>query len=120
MSTIKANQWLNSDGSENFKCRAWVNFNGTGTIAIRAAGNVSSITDNGAGDYTLNFINAMADTSYCAVIEEQVTGAGYGYWKNSTAASYTTTTLRFSTHSGDTVANTTPIDPPYVNVAIFR
>jgi hypothetical protein len=40
-------------------CRAWVNFNGTGTVAIRASFNVSSITDNGTGDYTVNFTNAL-------------------------------------------------------------
>jgi hypothetical protein len=45
-------------------CRAWVNFNGTGTVAIRASFNVSSITDNGTGDYTLNFINALPDANY--------------------------------------------------------
>ena len=47
-----------------FGCRAWVNFNGTGTVAIRASGNVSSITDNGTGDYTINFTNAMPDANY--------------------------------------------------------
>jgi len=46
---------------------AWVNFNGTGTVAIRASYNVSSITDNGAGDYTVNFTNAMPDANYCTV-----------------------------------------------------
>ena len=45
-------------------CRAWVNFNGTGTVAIRASFNVSSITDNGAGDYTVNFTTAMPDANY--------------------------------------------------------
>lgn len=63
MSTAKFNQWLNSDGTENYKCRAWVNFNGTGTVAIRASGNVSSITDNGTGNYTVNFTTAMPDTN---------------------------------------------------------
>ena len=66
------------DSSANFKfnsgygsvataygCRAWVNFNGTGTVAIRASGNVSSITDNGTGDYTVNFTTAMPDANYC-------------------------------------------------------
>ena len=48
-----------------FKCRAWVNFNGTGTVAILASGNVSSITDNGTGDYTINFTTAMPDVNYC-------------------------------------------------------
>jgi hypothetical protein len=74
---------INSDGGlqtattgggsimETFGCRAWVNFNGQGTVAIRGSGNVSSITDNGgSGDYTVNFSNAMPDTNYC------MTGAG--------------------------------------------
>jgi hypothetical protein len=47
-----------------YGCRAWVNFNGTGTVAIRASGNVSSITDNGTGDYTVNFTTAMPDNDY--------------------------------------------------------
>lgn len=49
-----------------YSARAWVNFNGTGTVAIRASGNVSSITDNGTGDYTVNFTTAMADANYSA------------------------------------------------------
>ena len=65
------------DASANFKfnsgygsvataygCRAWVNFNGTGTVSINASGNVSSVTDNGVGDYTVNFTNAMPNTNY--------------------------------------------------------
>ena len=44
--------------------RAWVNFNGTGTVAIRDGGNVSSITDNGTGNYTINFTNNMPDVNY--------------------------------------------------------
>ena len=47
-----------------YGCRAWVNFNGTGTVAIRASGNVTSITDNGIGDYTVNFTTAMPDVNY--------------------------------------------------------
>jgi hypothetical protein len=47
-----------------YLCRAWVNFNGTGTVAIRASGNVSSITDNGTGDYTVNFTTSMPDSNY--------------------------------------------------------
>ena len=47
-----------------YGCRAWVNFNGTGTVAIREDGNVTSITDNGTGDYTVNFTNAMPDANY--------------------------------------------------------
>ena len=47
-----------------YAARAWVNFNGTGTVAIRASGNVSSITDNGTGDYTVNFTTSMPDANY--------------------------------------------------------
>jgi hypothetical protein len=47
--------------------KAWVNFNGTGTPAIRASFNVSSITDNGTGNYTVNFTTAMLDANYSAV-----------------------------------------------------
>lgn len=47
-----------------YGCRAWVNFNGTGTVSIRESGNVSSITDNGTGDYTINFTTAMPDANY--------------------------------------------------------
>jgi len=49
-------------------CRAWVNFNGTSTVAIRASYNVSSITDNGTGDYTVNFTTALADANYCTLV----------------------------------------------------
>ena len=49
-------------------CRAWVNFNGTGTVAIRASFNVSSITDNGTGLYTVNFTTAMPDANYSSVL----------------------------------------------------
>jgi len=48
-------------------CRAWVNFNGTGTVAIRASYNVSSITDNGTGDYTVTFTTAFANTNYTSI-----------------------------------------------------
>jgi hypothetical protein len=47
-----------------YACRAWVSFNGTGTVAISGSGNVSSITDNGTGDYTVNFTTAMPDANY--------------------------------------------------------
>lgn len=56
---------LNATGiAPIYACRAWVNFNGTGTVAIRRSGNVSSITDNGAGNYTVNFTTAMPDANY--------------------------------------------------------
>ena len=75
------------DSSANFKfnsgygsvavaygCRAWVNFNGTGTVAIRASGNVSSITDNGTGDYTVNFTTAIVDANYSTNVTGDISG----------------------------------------------
>ena len=67
MSTLKTNTIKNTDDVEMYLAKAWVNFNGTGTVAIRAAGNVSSITDNGTGDYTVNFTISMPDANYSVV-----------------------------------------------------
>lgn len=72
MSTIKTNTLQNVAGSKSVpvdtvvdgSAKAWANFNGTGTVAIRAAFNVSSITDNGVGDYTANFTSALPDTNF--------------------------------------------------------
>lgn len=72
MSTLKVGTIADTSGSNgstpaaiaNGIAKCWVNFNGTGTVAIRASYNVSSITDNGTGDYTVNFTNAMADANY--------------------------------------------------------
>jgi lysine/ornithine N-monooxygenase len=68
MSTLKVSTLQNLSGTEVYTCKAWVNFNGTGTVAIRASGNVSSITDNGTGDYTINFTTAMSDANYSTQI----------------------------------------------------
>ena len=59
-----------------YGCRAWVNFNGTGTVAIRASGNVSSITDNGTGDYTVNYTASMPDTNYSCYRSDGDVGVG--------------------------------------------
>lgn len=64
MSTIKVNAIQNTSGVEQYLCKAWVNFGGVGTVSIRASGNVTSITDNGTGDYTVNFTSALADPFY--------------------------------------------------------
>lgn len=75
---------LNASGSAPvYACRAWVNFNGTGTVAIRASGNVSSITDNGTGDYTVNFATAMPDANYA------VTFGGSGNSASPAASGFT-------------------------------
>lgn len=116
MSTAKFNQWLNPDGTENYKCRAWVNFNGIGTIAIRASGNVSSITDNGVGDFTLNFTAAMPDANYTAVGASNPDNVGsYNVVFSSFTATTTTLRVFYATSAGNT-----KYDPFAAQIAIFR
>ena len=100
-----------------YGCRAWVNFNGIGTVTIRASGNVSSITDNGTGDYTVNFTTAMPDANY-AVAGSAGNGDTGSLRVISTAqaATPTTTTTRLLIHNLSASAT----DPTYVSVAIFR
>ena len=106
---------LNATGSAPiYACRAWVNFNGTGTVAIRAAGNVSSISDFGTGNYRVNFTTAMPDANYCFVggMQEQ----NWGGMVN-TYTSYATSYIDIYTFEG---VGATRFDPPQVSVAIFR
>ena len=94
-------------------CRAWVNFNGTGTVDIRASFNVSTITDNGTGDYTVNFTNPMPDASYVTL--------GYGGETsnalNQRTNSVTANNVRFFTSS---VGSGSVLDIAGVYIAIFR
>jgi hypothetical protein len=100
-----------------YACRAWVNFNGTGTVAIRASGNVSSITDNSTGDYTVNFTTALADVNYVGV----VTGGDYGSVARSTGGSTNATRLTSSYRVVTLNASqSTLTDCDTVYVAIFR
>ena len=99
-----------------YAARAWVNFNGTSTVAIRGSGNVSSITDNGTGDYTVNFTTAMADANYAAVA-----GAGNGddttsFINGVAQVAPTASAVRMKTVNSSAVA----ADRPYVHIAIFR
>ena len=107
-----------SDTVINGSAKAWVNFNGTGTVAIRASFNVSSITDNNTGDYTVNFTNALADANYSAVFG--VRGAatsGRLIMEQHDNVLRSTTQLRIYT----LVPNTTALaDSEVVDVAIFR
>ena len=97
-----------------YPCRAWVNFNGTGTVAIRGSGNVSSITDNGTGDYTVNFTTAMSDANYAPAlaIQRQTSGVA-GFSRNVTA---TSSAYRLLTTDGSGVA----LDVEYIGVTILR
>ena len=101
---------------ENKVCQAWVNFNGTGTVAIRDSYNVSSITDNGTGSYTVNFTNAMADTNYCLSGMSGIT-TGTTTWINQPfdTTAPATTSVRIGTCYG----NGSSIDSNLVSVAIF-
>ena len=106
-----------------YACRAWVNFDGTGTVAIRASGNVSSITDNGTGTYTVNFTTAMEDADYSANVNisldyeaANVFSPALNTNEDATENSPTTTAFRFRC----TRSNNVQFDPTYVSVSVFR
>ena len=106
-----------------YMCRAWVNFNGQGTVAIRASGNVSSITDSGVGAHAVNFTTAMADINYSISVSASLSYGAFQIF----APSINTTTAAAevaptTTSCGVTVAisSTGPFDSKYINVAIFR
>jgi uncharacterized protein (AIM24 family) len=92
---------------------AWVNFNGTGTVAIRSSYNVSSITDNGTGDYTINFTNAMTDVNYVISGVASTPGSSSGFvfpyttWGTTSAARIAAVSTAFGL-----------TDFTYVNLAI--
>jgi len=132
---LSGNDAVAIDASSNFKfnsgygsvanayaCRAWVNFNGTGTVAIRDSGNVSSITDSGVGDYRVNFSTAMPDTNYAVVGSCQ--GASgtdivdFGSFGYSASPSVTPTTSQVAV--GAFAYSGAGVDTAYVSVAVFR
>jgi len=113
---INFNGWINDDGSENYKCRAWVNFNGTGTVAIRAAGNVSSITDLGAGQYRANFATAMPDGNFCTTVACSGGGSAWIASMGSDIGYPATTSVGLQ--SG--YPNSWAVDAPYIMCAVFR
>ncbi len=119
MTPLRVRNALNATGTApTYACRAWVNFNGTGTVAIRASGNVTSITDNGVGDYTVNFTTAMSDANYSAVA---TVGRGGGTSQGRIAlaphgAAPTTSAVRLSITD---IAGSLQ-DSDFVSVSIFR
>ena len=118
MSTVKANDLMKVDGGipsvkgQQLIPTAWVNFNGTGTVAIRDSENVSSITDGGAGLYYINFATTMANTNYAATATSQraVTWANGGVDANN----YQTTNFRL-----ENVENSTGADTPTFSVQVM-
>jgi hypothetical protein len=125
MSNIKFDKWLNPDNTENYKCRAWVNFDGTTSPGtIRASGNVSSVTRNGTGDYTVNFATALVGANYSMNVSAS-SDAGGAYANQISVFSQTnspfkqaptTTTARFVTRNNAFAFH----NPEYLCVAIFR
>jgi len=101
---------------------AWVNFNGTGTVAINSSYNVSSITDNGIGDYTINFATALSNANYAAYVSGtvDVASTSYQFCAGIRASSGAVTS---KTSSGVRVISAAPggssVDSQNMNVAIF-
>lgn len=125
MSTARFNTLQNASGSKSVpvdtvvdgSAKAWVNFNGQGTVAIRAAFNVSSITDNGVGDYTVNFSTALADANYAVCGSAQNTSTNTALSISSTASfSLASGSARLATRNGGNTLE----DPPFAHVAFFR
>ena len=100
-------------------CKAWVNFNGTGTVAIRAGYNVSSISDNGTGNYTVNFTTALPDANYAQVI-----GIGdYAVsWNGNSALGITSNGSKTTTFTKIDLSNNSTVNYDFteINFAIFR
>lgn len=123
ITSLKLRNALNATGSAPiYACRAWVNFNGTGTIAIRASGNVSSIIDNGTADYTVNFLTAMPDANYSAVgiVQRNQTVNGDGNFASIKASSNYDSLLATSARVQSTDATGVLLDPLVYCVSIFR
>ena len=114
----------NTSGTEvGTLCRAWVNFNGTGTVAINASFNVSSITDNGTGDYTVNFTNALTDANYCVTTTAEVIadqGSSYQFGLRTTTSTSTAPTTKTTTAVRLLSRRDSDVDLQNCNVAIFR
>ena len=111
---------FNATGSAPvYACRAWVKFNGTGTVAINGSGNVSSVTDNGTGDYTVNFTTALPDANYSFSFATQ-TGSEYDFRPivhQSVAPTASALRIRNSNSTGTAA---TQQDPTIFAVAVFR
>lgn len=111
ISFVEPNRVVTADVAGPGLCKAWVNFNGTGTVAIFAAFNVSSITDNGTGSYTINFTQAMPDSNFVGFL-----GNGGGY--NDISGTRTNSSIQVFTYnfgSPPALADRVP-----VQVGIFR
>jgi len=107
MSTVQADTLAERDGSESVpvdtvihgSAKAWVNFNGTGTVAINGSFNVSSITDIGTGQYRANFTDPMPDTNYCVSTSSRLDSANYNGNEGISTLTTTYATIIYSSAS---------------------
>ena len=108
MSTLKVDNLLNAAGNESpisvpGAAKAWVNFKGDGTVSIRDSFNISTLTDNGTGDYTITLTNALGNSNYCIQVSanddgtgtNQANGYSYGAWlRGPNSVAFTTSSAR--------------------------
>ncbi len=97
--------------------KAWVNFDGTGTVAIRASYNVSSITDNGTGDYTVNFTNVLLDDKYAPCSMSDTTLGYASYWVSPRTGTATNSSFRFYTRG---IGDNNGVDVSQISLSFFR
>jgi hypothetical protein len=115
MSTIKVDNLQTTSGAGQYPNKSWVNFNGSGTVSIRANGNVSSITDNGTGNYRANFSNSMTDSNY-ALLATHNQELQYAQAVRSDTSDRSTSSVTFKTME----FNNGNVNPDQVNVATVR
>jgi hypothetical protein len=121
MSTLNVNNINDASGNDlQYICKAWVNFNGTGTVAIRDDFNVDSITDNGAGDYTINFTTVFANNNYTAIGTSGESGTGASnaaldFKRDTYSNVFTTSSLRVNSINRPSTA----VDRPILCVVCF-
>lgn len=130
MSTLKTSNIQDTSGNNNStpeeinegRAKAWLNFKGDGTAAIRDSFNISSLTDNGTGDYTIAFTTSFSDTNYCVVMGSYNSNNGDGSWNavgssttNAYPAGVATGSVRLNTYN----SGGSPQDQQAVYVAVF-
>ena len=134
MSTLKTSNIQDTSGSNNStpeeinqgRAKAWVNFNGEGSISIRDNFNVSSITDNATGEYTLNFTNAMPNANYCfagSIGRPNTTTSTIQTIElpdgSPLSTTMTTTSLKINAVAANSNENRTNVDRQFISVIVF-
>lgn len=107
-----------SGSAPAYACRAWANFNGTGTVAIRTSGNVSSITDDGVGLWTINFTTAMQDANYSAVVQYDHQSSGNR--SIGLTSTYSASSFQVSSEDKTGTFGSGRSDSSTISIAVFR